>query len=97
MSGFTGMSCCVHCGTLVSNISNKCSECGEHPFIIKGQLDATHIINMSLVDEMRATARLTCPHKESMELLQAGADRIEELEKALKPLEVLFAVRSGKL
>ncbi len=54
-------------------------------------------MSISLVDEMRSTARLTCPHKESMELLQAGADRIEELEKALKPLEILDAVRKGKL
>ena len=54
-------------------------------------------MSVSLVEEMRITARLTCPHKESMELLQAGADRIEELEKALKPLEVLSAVRNGKL
>lgn len=83
-SGLTGMSSCLHCGTLVANISRKCPKCDENPFLV---ID----INIS------KTSEVTTPHNALLiasVMISANRDNDKTVGDIKNTLKRSFA-RSG--
>lgn len=86
MTNQPNMKPCISCkGTgLVNNGEIKCSWCGGDGQSIERDFSSHTSAEQTLSDCMRIRAKHHCPDEDANNLLYAGANRIDELERHLE-------------